>query len=160
MQYIQFVCLVTDWLHRSRHVQSVLQLLPELQLEQHEALYLHNTFLPGPAIWSKSHVFTHATLQNTSHTYSQQPGFIDSHFLSFFFNQQSNVFMYYGLSNFYQNHRRYVKSRDDSQLNGDMESLKVFQQGVSITHDWEDRVPLKMHYFTAKLHENTRCQLQ
>lgn len=38
---------------------------------------------------------------------------------------QSNVFMYYGLSNFYQNHRRYVKSRDDSQLNGDLSSLKV-----------------------------------
>lgn len=37
---------------------------------------------------------------------------------------ESNVFMYYGLSNFYQNHRRYVKSRDDSQLNGDSESLK------------------------------------
>uniref|UniRef100_A0A8C1FCV8 Cell cycle control protein n=1 Tax=Cyprinus carpio carpio TaxID=630221 RepID=A0A8C1FCV8_CYPCA len=35
----------------------------------------------------------------------------------------SNVFMYYGLSNFYQNHRRYVKSRDDSQLNGDKSSL-------------------------------------
>ncbi|KAI4884686.1 hypothetical protein NFI96_020387 [Prochilodus magdalenae] len=35
----------------------------------------------------------------------------------------SNVFMYYGLSNFYQNHRRYVKSRDDSQLNGDLSSL-------------------------------------
>uniref|UniRef100_A0A673LQR5 Cell cycle control protein n=1 Tax=Sinocyclocheilus rhinocerous TaxID=307959 RepID=A0A673LQR5_9TELE len=34
-----------------------------------------------------------------------------------------NVFMYYGLSNFYQNHRRYVKSRDDSQLNGDKSSL-------------------------------------
>ncbi|XP_020855796.1 cell cycle control protein 50A [Phascolarctos cinereus] len=34
------------------------------------------------------------------------------------------VFMYYGLSNFYQNHRRYVKSRDDSQLNGDLNSLK------------------------------------
>lgn len=33
--------------------------------------------------------------------------------------------MYYGLSNFYQNHRRYVKSRDDSQLNGDLSSLKV-----------------------------------
>ncbi|EHA98507.1 Cell cycle control protein 50A [Heterocephalus glaber] len=32
---------------------------------------------------------------------------------------EGNVFMYYGLSNFYQNHRRYVKSRDDSQLNGD-----------------------------------------
>ncbi|XP_056151682.1 cell cycle control protein 50A-like [Lampris incognitus] len=37
---------------------------------------------------------------------------------------ESNVFMYYGLSNFYQNHRRYVKSRDDSQLNGDKSSLK------------------------------------
>eukprot|EP00079_Xenopus_tropicalis_P035540 XP_017949311.1 PREDICTED: cell cycle control protein 50A isoform X1 [Xenopus tropicalis] len=36
---------------------------------------------------------------------------------------ESNVFMYYGLSNFYQNHRRYVKSRDDSQLNGDKNSL-------------------------------------
>jgi len=38
---------------------------------------------------------------------------------------QSNVYMYYGLSNFYQNHRRYVKSRDDSQLNGDLSALKV-----------------------------------
>lgn len=36
---------------------------------------------------------------------------------------ESNIFMYYGLSNFYQNHRRYVKSRDDSQLNGDSEAL-------------------------------------
>ncbi|XP_053566422.1 cell cycle control protein 50A [Bombina bombina] len=36
---------------------------------------------------------------------------------------ESTVFMYYGLSNFYQNHRRYVKSRDDSQLNGDKSSL-------------------------------------
>uniref|UniRef100_A0A4W5P2W3 Cell cycle control protein n=1 Tax=Hucho hucho TaxID=62062 RepID=A0A4W5P2W3_9TELE len=43
----------------------------------------------------------------------------------FFLDQpfESNVFMYYGLSNFYQNHRRYVKSRDDSQLNGDKASL-------------------------------------
>ena len=29
--------------------------------------------------------------------------------------------MYYGLTNFYQNHRRYVKSRDESQLLGDVE---------------------------------------
>ncbi len=27
--------------------------------------------------------------------------------------------MYYGLTNFYQNHRRYVKSRDDKQLLGE-----------------------------------------
>ncbi|KAF2901971.1 hypothetical protein ILUMI_04207 [Ignelater luminosus] len=31
---------------------------------------------------------------------------------------QGKVYMYYGLSNFYQNHRRYVKSRDDGQLLG------------------------------------------
>ena len=30
--------------------------------------------------------------------------------------------MYYGLSNFYQNHRRYVKSRDDNQLLGNLDS--------------------------------------
>ena len=29
-----------------------------------------------------------------------------------------NVFIYYGLGNFYQSHRRYIRSRDDSQLLG------------------------------------------
>lgn len=33
---------------------------------------------------------------------------------------QGKVYMYYGLSNFYQNHRRYVKSRDDNQLIGQL----------------------------------------
>lgn len=33
-------------------------------------------------------------------------------------SSQGEVFMYYGLTNFYQNHRRYVKSRDDTQLLG------------------------------------------
>jgi len=37
-------------------------------------------------------------------------------------NWSGNVFMYYGLTNFYQNHRRYVKSRDDKQLYGDLAS--------------------------------------
>uniref|UniRef100_A0A0K8TP30 Putative cell cycle control protein n=1 Tax=Tabanus bromius TaxID=304241 RepID=A0A0K8TP30_TABBR len=32
------------------------------------------------------------------------------------------VYMYYGLSNYYQNHRRYVKSRDDDQLLGKLSS--------------------------------------
>lgn len=31
---------------------------------------------------------------------------------------EGDVFIYYGLENFYQNHRRYVKSRDDNQLLG------------------------------------------
>ncbi|TRY74451.1 hypothetical protein TCAL_10090 [Tigriopus californicus] len=33
---------------------------------------------------------------------------------------EGEVYMYYGLTNFYQNHRRYVKSRDDSQLLGNV----------------------------------------
>ena len=32
--------------------------------------------------------------------------------------EQGTVYMYYGLTNFYQNHRRYVSSRDDNQLTG------------------------------------------
>jgi len=32
------------------------------------------------------------------------------------------VYMYYGLTNFYQNHRRYVKSRDDKQLYGQLDA--------------------------------------
>ncbi|XP_063088201.1 cell cycle control protein 50A-like isoform X1 [Cavia porcellus] len=36
---------------------------------------------------------------------------------------KGSVYMYYGLSNFYQNHRHYVKSRDDSQLSGDTRAL-------------------------------------
>ncbi|KAK2171806.1 hypothetical protein NP493_1025g01061 [Ridgeia piscesae] len=31
---------------------------------------------------------------------------------------RGDVYMYYGLTNFYQNHRRYVKSRNDNQLRG------------------------------------------
>ena len=34
------------------------------------------------------------------------------------FSLQGDVYFYYGLVNFYQNHRRYVRSRDDSQLLG------------------------------------------
>lgn len=34
---------------------------------------------------------------------------------------QGSVYMYYGLTNYYQNHRRYVKSRDDNQLLGHLE---------------------------------------
>lgn len=49
---------------------------------------------------------------------------------------QNNVFMYYGLSNFYQNHRRYVKSRDDSQLNGDLTALKVCLWNVCVYGDY------------------------
>jgi len=35
---------------------------------------------------------------------------------------KGKVYLYYGLTNFYQNHRRYVKSRDDFQLLGRLDS--------------------------------------
>ncbi|XP_014781141.1 cell cycle control protein 50A [Octopus bimaculoides] len=35
-------------------------------------------------------------------------------------NFKAPVYLYYGLTNFYQNHRRYVRSRDDRQLKGDI----------------------------------------
>jgi hypothetical protein len=35
---------------------------------------------------------------------------------------KGDVFFYYGLTNFYQNHRRYVKSRDDNQLLGEFKT--------------------------------------
>lgn len=37
-------------------------------------------------------------------------------------DMEKPVFMYYGLTNFYQNHRRYVKSRDEKQLLGNIEA--------------------------------------
>lgn len=36
---------------------------------------------------------------------------------------EGDVYMYYALSNYYQNHRRYGKSRDDRQLNGVISAL-------------------------------------
>ncbi|XP_059144871.1 cell cycle control protein 50A-like isoform X2 [Physella acuta] len=35
---------------------------------------------------------------------------------------EKSVYVYYGLTNYYQNHRRYVRSRDDDQLHGDSKS--------------------------------------
>ncbi|KAI6192258.1 Protein CBR-CHAT-1 [Aphelenchoides bicaudatus] len=36
---------------------------------------------------------------------------------------KGNVYFYYGLDNYFQNHRRYVKSRSDSQLLGDLSNV-------------------------------------
>jgi hypothetical protein len=40
---------------------------------------------------------------------------------------QGNVYFYYGLDNYFQNHRRYVKSRSDKQLIGDLEVSPFFR---------------------------------
>ncbi|XP_060527891.1 cell cycle control protein 50A isoform X2 [Cylas formicarius] len=53
-----------------------------------------------------------SVIQNKSETcYCRIPFTLNEHF-------EGKVYMYYGLNNFYQNHRRYVKSRDDNQLLG------------------------------------------
>ncbi|KAE8742953.1 hypothetical protein FOCC_FOCC011447 [Frankliniella occidentalis] len=39
---------------------------------------------------------------------------------------EGKVYMYYGLTNFYQNHRRYVKSRDDNQLLGRLSTTPAY----------------------------------
>ena len=38
--------------------------------------------------------------------------------MNFLLFLQKSVYVYYGLTNFYQNHRRYVRSRDDNQIHG------------------------------------------
>ncbi|XP_011168365.1 cell cycle control protein 50A isoform X2 [Solenopsis invicta] len=45
---------------------------------------------------------------------------------------EGKVYMYYGLTNFYQNHRRYVKSRDDNQLLG-----KLDHENLLVSNDCE-----------------------
>lgn len=39
-------------------------------------------------------------------------------YILYVFYLQGDVYFYYGLENYYQNHRRYVKSRSDAQLLG------------------------------------------
>merc|ERR1719502_245321 len=55
------------------------------------------------------------------------------------------VFMYYRLKNYYQNHRRYVRSRDDQQLVGD-ESFSTTDLEESCSYHykapWDDDAPI------------------
>lgn len=51
------------------------------------------------------------------------------------------VYMYYGLTNFYQNHRRYVKSRDDTQLLGQLSKI-VSSDCEPFAYDEEDKLPI------------------
>lgn len=47
--------------------------------------------------------------------------------------------MYYGLTNYYQNHRRYVKSRDDFQLLG---KLSKTPSSDCAPYDYNDNKPI------------------
>lgn len=46
---------------------------------------------------------------------------------------ESPVFLYYEMENFYQNHRRYVKSRDVEQLKGSIRSVSQISDCSPIT---------------------------
>ncbi|XP_011137993.1 cell cycle control protein 50A isoform X2 [Harpegnathos saltator] len=54
---------------------------------------------------------------------------------------RGKVYMYYGLTNFYQNHRRYVKSRDDNQLLGDL-TLIVSSDCEPFAYEETNRTPI------------------
>jgi len=55
---------------------------------------------------------------------------------------ESPIYVYYQLDNFYQNHRRYVKSRDNEQLNGkykDVDSLSSCDPIITVENLWENQ---------------------
>ncbi|EPY34680.1 hypothetical protein STCU_01422 [Strigomonas culicis] len=49
------------------------------------------------------------------------------------------VYLYYGLSNFYQNHRRFVNSKSDKQLAGHEVSMRSLEVGSPLAYPWEER---------------------
>ncbi|KAG5673900.1 hypothetical protein PVAND_003902 [Polypedilum vanderplanki] len=54
---------------------------------------------------------------------------------------KGKVFFYYGLTNYYQNHRRYVKSRDDNQLLGEFDSTTSDCAPFQFDHKGQPIVP-------------------
>ena len=76
----------------------------QIELEQY---YISNKFLISHLQLSKKKLFVCSLFVS-----------IFLNFSSLVFLLQGDVYMYYSLNNFYQNHRRYVKSRDDYQLLG------------------------------------------
>merc|ERR1719400_1667033 len=62
-------------------------------------------------------------------------------------DMEKPVYMYYGLTNFYQNHRRYVKSRSEAQLLGKIETktakgdCEPFAMGVNVNGAAKPIVP-------------------
>lgn len=64
---------------------------------------------------------------------------------------QGKIRLYYGLTNFYQNHREYVDSRDDKQLLGEM-----FTSGDNAVEPSPDCEPLhKGVYYAADINTNS-----
>ena len=59
---------------------------------------------------------------------------------------QGDVFFYYGLQNFHQNLRKYMDSRDDAQMVGRKQNLKVWHIYV-----------LKLHFMYVKHFESALC---
>mmetsp|Transcript_28166 Transcript_28166/g.24944 ORF Transcript_28166/g.24944 Transcript_28166/m.24944 type:complete len:167 (+) Transcript_28166:202-702(+) len=55
---------------------------------------------------------------------------------------ESPVFFYYGLTNFYQNHRKYLISRDHEQLNGEIKSVDDLDDCEPVYRNRDVKTPL------------------
>ena len=65
------------------------------------------------------------------------------------FDMQKNIFVYYRLKNFYQNHRRYIKSKSSKQLKGN------FLKEDEIKNDCEPIILNKDIYLGVKSYDNS-----
>lgn len=84
----------------------------------------------GLIIMSASNSVYEATVR-----YEEEPGETS---VTFTFDQdvEGPVYLYYELTNFFQNHRRYVKSRSDAQLRGDDVSSADLEEACSPLAQW------------------------
>lgn len=55
---------------------------------------------------------------------------------------ESPVFVYYGLTNFYQNHRKYLISRDYEQLNGAIKAASSLGECEPVIYNKDIATPL------------------
>ena len=63
----------------------------------------------------------------------------------------SPVFIYYELDNFYQNHRRYLKSRDNDQLAGTIKTVDELDDCDPVVRNKDVAIGLKSFYTNETL---------
>jgi hypothetical protein len=66
-------------------------------------------------------------------------------------NMTAPIYFYYGLTNFYQNHRKYLKSRDAEQLAGQLKSSGDLTNCEPIIYNKDISISLKNYKKTITL---------